>query len=669
MNKSLVLPFSVFALVLIHVLSLSLNTEAVREDIDNLGQVVKRKHRRSLVVTEYGEISAVKISDGTRGPSHLQFITLEPNSLFLPVLLHTNMVFYVHTGSGILSWGNEDDIKRVNLRRGDIYRLQAGSVFFVEGNLEPEREKLRLHAIFSNTDKDLYEPDIGAYSSISDLVLGFDRKVLRSAFKVPEDVIEEIVNATKPPAIVHAMPKTKTTFWEMETRFLKAFLGSGGGSLHSMNNKKKTRAYNILNADPDFKNPNGWSVTVTKKDFHLLKGSDIGVFMVNLTKGSMMGPHWNPEGTEISIVLHGEGMVRVVCSSIANKSECKNMSFRVNEGDVFAVPRFHPMAQMSFNNDSFVFMGFSTTTKKNYPQFLTGKRSVLQVIDKEILAVSFNVTNSTIDQLLAKQTESIILECTTCAEEEERIIKEEIEKEREEEEARKREEEEEERRREEEEERKREEEESRKREEEEERWREEEEERRREEEEARKEEEEEEREEREQEEEKEKEQEESRRREEEKEERKKQKEERKRREEAAKREQEEARRQEEERERRAKEEEEEREEEDSRREEEERKKREQKEEKEIEQEEDRRREEEKEGRKKQKDEERKRREEAVEREQEEARKQEEKRERREREKEEEEEESKDEPEEEEHEGGGYNSDKEGRRVLKVEAQV
>lgn len=65
--------------------------------------MVKKENRKSLMVTEYGEISAVDISSGTRGPYHLQFMTLEPNSLFLPVLLHADMVFYVKTGKSFLS--------------------------------------------------------------------------------------------------------------------------------------------------------------------------------------------------------------------------------------------------------------------------------------------------------------------------------------------------------------------------------------------------------------------------------------------------------------------------------------------------------------------------------------------------------------------------------------
>jgi hypothetical protein len=81
-------------------LCLSLHVEAFSEDVSAWERpyLVRRGHRRSLVVTEYGEISAAEISSGTKGPYHIQFITLEPNSLLLPVLLNADMVFYVHTG-------------------------------------------------------------------------------------------------------------------------------------------------------------------------------------------------------------------------------------------------------------------------------------------------------------------------------------------------------------------------------------------------------------------------------------------------------------------------------------------------------------------------------------------------------------------------------------------
>ncbi|KAA8547327.1 hypothetical protein F0562_003809 [Nyssa sinensis] len=287
-------------------------TALLNEDVPiDQGPLVKKDERRSLVSTEYGEISAVDISDGERGSYHLQFITLEPNSLFLPVLLHADMVFYVHTGSGRLTWADEEEKRRLNLRRGDVYRLKTGTVFSLQSDLQPERQKLRIYAIFANSADDLHQPSIGVYSSIRDMLIGFDKRVLQAAFQVPEEMIEEIINGTQQPAIVHGVPEKERTLWEWKlVQLMKGILGSKGYSLFDVNNKKeKTRTFNILNANPDFENCNGWSLTVTKKNLKALKGSKFGLFMVNLTKGSMMGPHWNPMATEITIVVQGQGMV------------------------------------------------------------------------------------------------------------------------------------------------------------------------------------------------------------------------------------------------------------------------------------------------------------------------------------------------------------------------
>ncbi|KAK6798124.1 hypothetical protein RDI58_005826 [Solanum bulbocastanum] len=543
-----------FLLFMIIISNVSVDVRAKRENEGwewSLDPLVKRAERKTIISTENGQVSSVTIADGTTGSYHLQFITLEPNSLFLPVVLHSDMVFYVHTGSGKLTWMNENEEKSVDLRIGDVFRLPFGSIFFLESNLDPIRQKLRVYSIFPNSGDDFRESLNGPYSSIRKMVLGFDKKVLQAAFHVPEDVIEQVLAGTEVPAIVHGVSKStkkkKNNLWEMEAQFMKTVLRRGSYSFfdNQKNKKKSSKLFNVFQEKPDFENCNGWSTVINRKKLPALKGSQIGIYVVNLTKGSMMGPHWNPMATEIGIAIQGEGMVRVVCSNSGTAQGCKNMRFKVEEGDVFVVPRFHPMAQMAFNSNSLVFVGFSTTTKKHHPQYLTGRASVLRTLDRHILEASFNVANTTMHQILEAQGDSVVLECTSCAEEEKRLMEE--ERRREEEEAKKKEEEE--RRKEEEEARKAEEErkekeaeEERKRQEEEAKRQEEEIRRRQEEEEARKRREEEERE-----------RQEARKRQEEKEE------------EAAQREAEQARREEEEAEKRRHEEEEARRQEEARR--------------------------------------------------------------------------------------------------------
>lgn len=70
-------------------------------------------------------------------------------------------------------------------------------------------------------------------------------------------------------------------------------------------------------------------------------------------------------------------IVQVVCPSIVSEMVCQNSRLRVEEGDVFMMPQYHPRAHMSFDNESFVFMGFTMTTKNNPTQYLAGENSVL----------------------------------------------------------------------------------------------------------------------------------------------------------------------------------------------------------------------------------------------------------------------------------------------------
>uniref|UniRef100_A0A0E0KA30 Cupin type-1 domain-containing protein n=1 Tax=Oryza punctata TaxID=4537 RepID=A0A0E0KA30_ORYPU len=462
------------------------------------GHLVQKEWRRVVVASDAGLVTAVDVADAAGSSYRLHFITMSPGTLFLPVQLHADMVFYVHSGRGKVTYIEEGNSESSSLQvqRGDVYNFDQGTILYIQSNACATRERLQIYAIFTsdsiNAD-DPRHPTSEAYSCVSDLLKGFEVEVLRLGFGVPREVVESIKSTKTPPAIIPYNPEEEDN--EDESNWTEEIADAlwGVRDPHFLNKKKKdkhkgkdkdkkskSKAFNFYSGKPDVENCYGWSRSMTNRDLETLRGSNIGMFMVNLTTGAMMGPHWNPRATEIAVVTQGAGMVQIVCPSIPSGGEskrrhheeeggrgdhghgggvrCKNSSFRVKEGDVFVVPRFHPMAQISFNNDSFVFVGFSTDMGHNHPQFLAGKHSVLQVIGKEILARSLGQDNSTaVGRLLSSQRESTIMACTSCAEELERKAEEEEEegggkgeKEREEEERRRREKEEERRRQEEE---------------------------------------------------------------------------------------------------------------------------------------------------------------------------------------------------------------------------
>ncbi|KAI0525037.1 hypothetical protein KFK09_004427 [Dendrobium nobile] len=421
------------------------------------GLLATKESRRSVVYTEAGEITALDVSNGQKdfGSYHMEFFTLDTLSLLLPVLLHADMVFYVHTGRGTISWIDKNKVEVLQVEPGDIYRLEEGTVFYIQSSGDPNREKLRIHAIFSTCgdEENPIESFIGgAYSNIADLVRGFDMEVLQMSFGASVEVIEKIKRTEKPPLIIPFEVKNESESHNRDWKegIFEAVLGMRTDDVLNGNDDKK--AFNVFKRKPDVENRHGRSITLTQKDRKSLEGSSMGVFMVNLTKGSMIGPHWNPKATEIAIVIEGHGIVQVIFPSNPSGFGIEKFTtkrFYVKEGDVFIIPKFYPMTQMSFNNSSFVFVGFSNNGKKNHPQFLAGKWSVIQAMDREVMAASFNVTSKTFEHLLAKQKDKVLLGCEGCAEELKKKLEEEEEERRrkeEEEEAKRREEEEEARR-------------------------------------------------------------------------------------------------------------------------------------------------------------------------------------------------------------------------------
>uniref|UniRef100_A0A804RA11 Cupin type-1 domain-containing protein n=1 Tax=Zea mays TaxID=4577 RepID=A0A804RA11_MAIZE len=436
------------------------------------GQVVEKERRRVVAESEAGSVSAVDVADAAGTAYRLHFITMDPGALFLPVQLHADMVFYVHSGRGKVTSIEEESSEQSSLEveRGDVYNFEQGSILYIQSYPNASRQRLRIYAIFTsegiNAD-DPSKPKVEAYSSVSNLVKGFETDVLRLGFGVKPEVVEAIKSAKTPPPIIAYNPEEekgdKKPGWTeniidalLGVRDPEEFLNKKKKKKDKHKDKKsKSKAFNFYSGKPDVQNCYGWSRMMTSKDLDALHGSSIGMFMVNLTTGSMMGPHWNPKATEIAIVTEGSGIVQTVCPSSSSSSsspsggssgdhhhghkrrggpggrgdegegeggrarwQCRNSVFRVKEGDVFVVPRFHPMAQMSFNDDSFVFVGFSTHMGQNHPQFLAGKGSVLQAIGKKVLALALGQRDPTaVDKLLSAQRESTILPCVSCAEE------------------------------------------------------------------------------------------------------------------------------------------------------------------------------------------------------------------------------------------------------------
>ncbi|PWA47894.1 rmlC-like jelly roll fold protein [Artemisia annua] len=397
---------------------------------------------KRMVATDAGGMRVVKGVGGRYrdSPMHIGFITMEPNSMFIPQYLDSSLIIFVELGEARIGSIYNDAFVEQDLKSGDLYRIQAGSAFYLVNTAQGQR----LHIITSidtaeSIDSQPFEAFyLGGGANPPSVLKGFDKQTLATALNVSYDALGELLSNRKEGAIVFLNPDGSEPEREREPSMWKSFLEQGTHerksqmkkivnvrqkaekevekstwSLRSMlisllgENKKTSTsldAYNIYDRKADFRNDYGWSVAVNGDDYEPLKLSDFGAYLVNLTAGSMMAPHINPTATEYGVVLSGTGRIQIVYPN-----GTLAMDAEVNEGDVFWIPRYFPFCQVASRTSPFVFFGFATSARNNRPQFLAGRDSLLQTMLGPEFAAAFGMPEDKMADILNAQTETTIL--------------------------------------------------------------------------------------------------------------------------------------------------------------------------------------------------------------------------------------------------------------------
>ncbi|KAL4591488.1 hypothetical protein LXL04_004456 [Taraxacum kok-saghyz] len=395
---------------------------------------------RRVVATDAGGMRVVKGVGGklSESPMHIGFITMEPNSMFIPQYLDSSLIIFVELGEARIGSIYNDDFVEKDLKSGDLYRIQAGSAFYIVNTAEGQR----LHIITSidtaeSSDWSAFQSFyIGGGANPSSVLAGFDIQTLSTALNVSHDTVGELLSSRQKGAIVYLNPdsesKKEPSMWksfleqgkqekktqmkrivqvrvndndeEKSTWSVTEFVNSMFGVNRKKGDTKSLDSYNIYDRKPDFKNDYGWSIEVSENDYEPLKRSDFGVYLVNLTAGSMMAPHINPSANEYGVVLSGTGNIQVVFPN-----GTLAMDAEVNEGDVFWIPRYFPFCQVASRSNPFVFFGFSTAARSNKPQFLVGQGSLLQAMMGPEFANAFGMSEERLKEIVNAQSQTTIL--------------------------------------------------------------------------------------------------------------------------------------------------------------------------------------------------------------------------------------------------------------------
>nr|KYP68483.1 Vicilin-like antimicrobial peptides 2-2 [Cajanus cajan] len=439
-----------FLFVLCHGVAL---TMALLEDEESSNNLFMMHNSKIVVETEFGEMRVLKshrdvILDRRM---HIGFITMEPKTLFVPQYLDSNLIIFIRRGEAKLGFIYDDELAEKKLKTGDVYVIPAGSAFYLVNIGEGQR----LNIICSidpsthlglDTFQSFY---IGGGAKSHSVLSGFESVILETAFNESRTEIEQIFSAKLDGPFVYVgdshAPSLWTKFLQLKnedkvqhmkkmvqdqeeeeddvdggdeekktTKLWRKLLETVFGKVNEKARNKDTNgppdSHNLYDKKPDFSNAYGWSKTLHGDDYHQLRKPDVGIFHVNLTAGSMLSPHVNPRAAEYCIVLRGYGKFQLVFPNGSNA-----MNIQIKAGDVFVVPRYFPFCQIASRDGPLEFFGFSTSSRKNNPQFLAGSMSLLRTLMGPELAAAFGVSEGTLRRALDAQHEAVILPSTWAA--------------------------------------------------------------------------------------------------------------------------------------------------------------------------------------------------------------------------------------------------------------
>ncbi|KAK4255044.1 hypothetical protein QN277_008097 [Acacia crassicarpa] len=447
----------VYLLVLCH--GLAMGTGFIEEEENWSSEKQERKGRwlpaelndmfllqqsKQVVKTDAGEMKVTQSNGGriVDRPMHIGFINMEPKSLFIPQYLDSNLILFIRRGEAKLGFIYKDKLAEKRLKIGDVYTILAGSVFYLVNTGRGQR----LHIICSIDPSESL--GIGVFQSFyigggaypPSVLSGFEPEVTKAALNTSGFYLSKILKKQQEGPIVFVDDSLWTKFLELKEqdrlqhlkkmvddqaesdddkeekteeaeptdwswrKLLNSVFGNVNTRIEKRHTVKPPDSYNLYDGKPDFRNRYGWSVALDSSNYSPLKRSGFGVYLVNLTAGSMMAPHVNPRATEYGIVLYGTGMIQVVLPN-----GTRAMNAKIREGDVFFVPRYFPFCQIASRSGPLEFVGFSTSARKNRPQFLAGGSSLFNTLMGPELAASFGVSEKTMQRLVRAQRESIIL--------------------------------------------------------------------------------------------------------------------------------------------------------------------------------------------------------------------------------------------------------------------
>ncbi|PKA61783.1 Vicilin-like antimicrobial peptides 2-2 [Apostasia shenzhenica] len=359
-----------------------------------------------VVKTDGGEIRVVvgHPSFGHPAPMHLGFITMEPSTLLIPQYLDANLILFLRIGDAKVGWIHKDGLEERRLKAGDILRIPAGHAFYLVNSGKGQRLQIICSIDPMGSQAPLQDSWLpyqsffigGGYYPRS-VLAGFDTSTVTSAFNATPEEVGVVTEARLAGPIIFINSEGTEKPHRREKMSRARILGAVRSALEQMDGGALGEEDDEIESGRRGKQKGAWAWTDLLS--YLFFGGSSG------SRGSPAGnKEWLDGRKTYGVVLAGSGTVEVVYPN-----GTAAMRAEVVEGDAFWVPRFFPFCQVAAREGPMEIFGFTTSARRNRPQFLVGARSVLRAMMGPELAAGFGLGEGDLRRVMMAQNESVIL--------------------------------------------------------------------------------------------------------------------------------------------------------------------------------------------------------------------------------------------------------------------
>ncbi|OVA05423.1 Cupin 1 [Macleaya cordata] len=359
----------------------------------------------------------------------LAIFEANPNTFAVPNHWDADAVLFVVKGRGTISLVRQQNRESYNLKQGDVLRVPVGSLVYLINR--DNNERLQIAKLFQTVSTPgQFREFFGAGGEEPEsFYRSFSNDILETAFNTPREKLDRLFGKQSKGVIIKASHE--------QIRELSRHASSSSEGGHHLwprggdSHQSSQGPYNLLNKRPSHSNNYGQLYEVDGNDYRQLRDLDVSVSFTNISQGAMLGPYYNSRATKVILVVEGSGTFEMACPHLSRQSQQQHQSQRSNgreeqqeeEGGasyqrvsarlsprtVFVVPAGHPVAIIASQNQNLHIVAFGINGQDNQRNFLAGRESVINQIEKEAMELGFNVPASEVKEILSKQRESYFL--------------------------------------------------------------------------------------------------------------------------------------------------------------------------------------------------------------------------------------------------------------------